>query len=476
MSMSIDTPEWFQDFQLALHRNFIYIIMGMVCVVMVLVVVLILMKTKPIMACNACMKSKPFLKGAYLNYASTAATKNGSLNPSDIAYSQNFELRSDIEALKVEYKRLVNAPVTAKVIFNSGASESIANCIFWAKMYNQFGSVVGTKYDHSAVKANCETFGLRYTSDMSEKALMDNCALVMLTQVNSKSGEILNIENFKLNFSKFSFLNDNMSPLSANNFHPFNDKYTLQYRPILALDASQSVGKVPIYMDKWGLNAVFFSLHKLGGPMGTGVLIINDAVQFPFKPLISGSQQMQLRGGTLPMQQFIECDWVLKNKDDANARRGRWNAVMTKLTDAGLTVYKPTNKHLYNTFLICVKGCPMKVISRLAGEGIYVGNVSACKNEELLNTSLSKGKGVGGSDGSGSQNGTGTGKGIMDNIDGLTGGQIEVSSENTGDKFDNSIRISFAEAEELTDDVVNKIIKAVKTNDESGPEPIESVQ
>lgn len=432
----------------------------MVMITILVAAVLILTAFKPEMTCNSCGKSKHFLKGAYLNYASTAAPKNGTLNPSDIGYSQNYELRSEVETLKNEYRKLVNAPVTAKVIFNSGASESIANCVFWAKSYNQFGKVVGTKYDHSAVKANCDTFGLKYTNDMSERALADNCALVMLTQVNSKSGEILNIDNFHLNFKKFSFLNDNLTAMSANNFHPFNDKNTLQYRPIIALDASQSIGKVPIYMEKWGVNAVFWSLHKVGGPIGLGVLIVNDTPQFPFKPLISGSQQMSLRGGTLPMQLFADNDQLLKAKDDANVRKQRWEEVMASLTEAGLNVYKPMNKHLYNTFLICVKGCPLKVIGKLAGDGIYVGNVSACKNEELLNKKLSE---VDNDIRNGKSAGS-VSKDINGTIDALTGGAVEVSSESS-DPYDNSIRISFVSPEELTPKVINKIISAVKASE-----------
>lgn len=448
-----------------IQTHSITITMTLLCISLTLFVgILILTISKHRMSCTSCRtKSKPFMKGAYLNYASTAAPKNGTLNPSDIGYSQNYELRSDIESLKNEYRKLVNAPADSKVIFNSGASESIANCIFWAKSYNQFGSVVGTKYDHSSVKANCDTFGLRYTDSMSEKSLADNCALVMLTQVNSKSGEILNVDSFHRNFMRYSFINDTLDPLRANQYHPFNDQYTLQYRPILALDACQSIGKVPIYMDRWGLNAVFFSLHKMGGPMGLGVLIIRDTVQFPFKPLISGSQQMRLRGGTLPMQLFADNEWLLKNKDDANIRKPVWESVMAQLNEAGLVVYQPKNKHLYNTFLICVKGCPLRIISKLAGEGIYVGNISACKNEELLNRVIKYGD---------------NDKSIESKIDGLSGGDIEVSNdsdgENSDDPFNNSIRVSFSEPDELNEGIVKRIINACKDTPEELVEAEES--
>lgn len=411
------------------------VILSLVILVFIMLVTIIIllniqMNSKGCPNCNK-HKSKG-LSGAYLNYASTNATKTGSFNPSDIGYSQMMDQRNDIEMLKNKYRQLVNAPPDAKVIFNSGASESIANCVFWAKSYNPYGTIVGTKYDHSAVKANCETFGMKYNDQMTEKSLMNNCAMIFLTQVNSRTGEIMNLDTFNRNFSKFSFMND-----SNTQRHPFNEQNTMQYRPIIVLDAAQSFNKVPIYMDRWGVNAVFFSLHKFGGPIGAGVLIVDDKIQFPFKPLISGHQQMSLRGGTLPMQQFLDSEWILDEHDDLNSRKGRWLEVMQQIESSGLKVYQPKNTHLYNTFLICVKGCPMKVIAKLANEGIYVGNVSACKNEEIYNKSLS-------------------------------GGDIEVSSElNNGSNFDNSVRISFSDGRELTDNIVSNIIQACKESFEN---------
>ena len=53
------------------------------------------------------------------------------------------------------------------------------------------------------------------------------------------------------------------------------------------------------------------------------------------------------------------------------------------LTDAGLKVYQPKNKHLYNTLLIEVETCPLEIISELADDGIYIGNVSSCENEDI---------------------------------------------------------------------------------------------
>jgi len=101
------------------------------------------------------------LKGAYLNYASTNAKVSGNFNPSDI-YSDNTVLMDKfghfVHKLCVE----LNAPIGSRVILNSGSTESISNVIFWAKNINPFGTVVGTDFDHSSVKANAELHKMNY--------------------------------------------------------------------------------------------------------------------------------------------------------------------------------------------------------------------------------------------------------------------------------------------------------------------------
>lgn len=375
-------------------------------VIMILVMILIITKMQSV---------HPSLSGAYLNYSSTNARKNGTLNPSDLAYPQNFQLRADVENLENKIRKLINAPVDSKVIINSGATESIANCIFWAKSYNKYGTVVGTKFDHSAVADNCNTFEVDYDPNLNSKSINERCSMIFLTHVNSKTGEILDIPTFKRNFDNYSFMNEGAS-------NPFNST-TLQYKPLLVLDATQSIMKVPIDMEKWKLNAVFFSLHKIGGPIGMGVLVVKDTKMAPFKPLISGKQQHSLRGGTFPLHLLLEYEHVFEEFDDANERREKWEETIEKLKKSGLKVYTPKGKHLYNTFLVSVDGCPMEKINALARKGIYVGNSSACKNEEIVDGKDDK----------------------------MSGGGVE-------DPFDNAIRVSFMDSNELKDDVVDTII------------------
>lgn len=52
-----------------------------------------------------------------------------------------------------------------------------------------------------------------------------------------------------------------------------------QHQLFTIVDASQSVGQIPIYQDQWGIDLLCFAGHKaLLGPMGTGVMSIGRTV------------------------------------------------------------------------------------------------------------------------------------------------------------------------------------------------------
>lgn len=394
----------------------------------ILLIILIIRKISP------SRSMKTHIKGAYLNYASTNAKQNGTLNPSDLAYPQVMEQREELNQLIQRIKKLVNAPVDAKVIFNSGATESIANCVFWAKSYNKYGTIMGSEYDHSAVADNCKNMDIPYNATVRSGKLDDRCSMIFLTHVNAKTGEIANIQNFINNvINRYNYLYN----------EPFNPYITnvQQYRPLIVLDATQSIMKVPIDMERWKLNAVFFSLHKIGGPIGMGVMVIQDTSFAPFKPLIAGKQQQELRGGTFPLNTFLYNENLFDTFDDFNVRKEAWTQGLKQLKDSGLNVYEPKHSHLYNTYLIKVDSCPLGIINNLALKGIYVGNISACANETAYNKAIVKSRSRSRKGGNNDKNN---------------------DTDSVEDKF---IRLSFAKPEEVNSEVLTEIVNAIKKED-----------
>jgi cysteine desulfurase len=65
---------------------------------------------------------------------------------------------------------------------------------------------------------------------------------------------------------------------------------------ILHVDAVQAVGRVPLCFSQLPVASLALAAHKLGGPRGIGGLLLRDGVAI--RPLLPGSQERGLRGGT----------------------------------------------------------------------------------------------------------------------------------------------------------------------------------
>ena len=63
-------------------------------------------------------------------------------------------------------------------------------------------------------------------------------------------------------------------------------------------DAAQSFTKVPLSYKELGVTAMTLSAHKVGGPLGIGVLILRRAMEIPAL-LHGGGQEREIRSGTL---------------------------------------------------------------------------------------------------------------------------------------------------------------------------------
>jgi cysteine desulfurase len=63
-------------------------------------------------------------------------------------------------------------------------------------------------------------------------------------------------------------------------------------------DAAQSFTKVPLSYKDLGVTAMTLSAHKVGGPLGIGVLVLRRALEIPAL-LHGGGQEREIRSGTL---------------------------------------------------------------------------------------------------------------------------------------------------------------------------------
>ena len=68
---------------------------------------------------------------------------------------------------------------------------------------------------------------------------------------------------------------------------------------IVISDATQAIGRMPVSFDCLNTDILFFSSHKIGGPLGAGVLAFSsDSYDLQDKLLLGGGQEFGRRAGT----------------------------------------------------------------------------------------------------------------------------------------------------------------------------------
>ncbi len=66
-------------------------------------------------------------------------------------------------------------------------------------------------------------------------------------------------------------------------------------------DAAQAIGKVPMDVEKMGIDVMSISGHKIYGPKGIGAAYVRRRPRVRLEPLIhGGGQERGLRSGTVP--------------------------------------------------------------------------------------------------------------------------------------------------------------------------------
>ncbi len=177
------------------------------------------------------------------------------------------------------------------VVFTSGGTESNNLALLGAFQGHRAGSaLVTTTVEHSSVQ-NTAT-ALEQSGVYVTQVTVDAAGRLDLEQLTGALGT----PNLKL-----------VSIQAANNeigvIHPIGIARDLlanlrpEERPLLHTDAVQALGRMEFSLHDWGVDLASFSVHKVGGPVGTGVLIQRNSKKLP--PLFhGGGQEFGLRPGT----------------------------------------------------------------------------------------------------------------------------------------------------------------------------------
>ena len=184
-----------------------------------------------------------------------------------------------------------------KIIFTSGATESnnLALLGFARNFYKsegKFGNIITLKTEHSAV--------LEPIRQLQKEGFT-------VTEIIPRKDGLLNMEQFLKALRKDTFL---VSIMTANNeigvIQQIESisKICESRGIIFHTDASQCVGYIPVQFSNNIANMITLSSHKIYGPKGVGLLILDKDISL--SPLLfGGGQEYGLRAGTIPLPLII---------------------------------------------------------------------------------------------------------------------------------------------------------------------------
>lgn len=215
-------------------------------------------------------------------------------NPSS-THSEGRRAVAAIDKAAEQLAGLLNARPD-RFIWTSGATESDNLAILGAARHRKHRGrhLVSMRTEHKAVtdafaalqKQGFEVTWLEPGNDgilditVLESALRDDTQLVSIMHVNNETGVIQDIERI--------------------------GELCRSREVVFHVDAAQSVGKLPIDLDRLPVDLMSMTAHKVYGPKGIGALYIADRPGVQVEPLLfGGGQQRSLRPGTQPTQQIV---------------------------------------------------------------------------------------------------------------------------------------------------------------------------
>ena len=299
-------------------------------------------------------------------------------NPSSI-HSYGQEARGAMEEARTAVAELIGAR-SQEIVFTSGGTEADNHALKGFARANQHrgNHIITTSIEHHAVLEVCkylerggftvtylpvDKYGLADPDDV-RKAITSQTILISVIHASNEVGTIEPLEEI--------------------------GKIARQAGVCLHADAVQTVGHMPVNVDKLNVDLLSISAHKLYGPKGTGALYVRKGTKLV--PLVhGGAQEKGRRAGTENVPSIVglgkaaqlagqemseEADRLVHLRDRLI------NGLMEKIEDISLNGHParrlPNNVNVNIDF---VEGESM--LLNLDLEGICASTGSACSSASL---------------------------------------------------------------------------------------------
>ena len=247
-------------------------------------------------------------------------------NPASRSHTFGWESEKLVEEARKNVASLINAD-HREIIWTSGATESDNLAIKGAAhFYKDRGNhLITLSTEHKAVldtmrSLENEGFEVTYLDPepnglLNQKKLVDaitpSTILISIMHVNNEIGVIQDLESI--------------------------GKITREKNIILHVDAAQSPGKVIVDVDKYIIDLLSLSAHKVYGPKGIGALYVRRKPRVRLEAQMhGGGHERGFRSGTLPTHQIVgmgesfriaEEEMLEDNKRILKLRDKLWNGL-----------------------------------------------------------------------------------------------------------------------------------------------------
>tara|TARA_Y100001968_G_scaffold98695_1_gene88761 strand:+ start:255 stop:1403 length:1149 start_codon:yes stop_codon:yes gene_type:complete len=274
--------------------------------------------------------------------------------------------------LKINPKRL---------IFTSGATEAnnlglVGHARAKAKLLGKPGHIITLSTEHHAV--------LDPLRELRKEGFR-------LTELKPNNDGLIRIDQLSKVFQKDTFL---VSVMAANNeigvLQPISEIGSLCSSKGIAFhtDAAQAFGYIDLDPDRFSIDLMSLSAHKIYGPKGIGALVIKEGC-----PLESsqhgGGQERGLRSGTLPVPLIVGFAKAVEiTKNDQGERNKRLLCLRTLLLNGlknnidGVIVNGSINQRLPHNLNITFSGVNGSRLHSQLRRFIFCTSGSACSNGE----------------------------------------------------------------------------------------------
>lgn len=157
---------------------------------------------------------------------------------------------------------------------------------------------------------------------------------------------------------------------------------------IVHSDCVQAMGNIKISVDKWGVDAISLSAHKICGPKGVGALWIRDKVRV-LPIILGGHQQKNLRSGTENVPDIVGFAKAAEiTEKNFNEKMMNLYAIKAELCEKlsgveGIEINNQGEKYSSHIASIRVKNVRSEVLLHaLENYGICISAGSACSTNK----------------------------------------------------------------------------------------------